>query len=229
MTNSRDAILNKLRSTRPPFEDAPPKPATYHPVTVIEETTPGALLERFKHELFTLKGECFPVEGDEAARACVLDLLRSHNTKRILAWDFAHIPLSELENAIREMGVAIIQPNAHDEGRMDVLREAETAQVGLTGVDAAIAATGTMVFTTGVGKGRIPTILAPVHIAVVRLEQLVPRLENWVASLRAANLQPIRDRANVCFISGPSRTGDIEMELILGVHGPGKVQVVVVQ
>jgi L-lactate dehydrogenase complex protein LldG len=109
---------------------------------------------------------------------------------------------------------------------VETLAAAAEAQVGLTGADAAAATTGTLVFTTAPGKGRIPTVLAPVHIAVITLNQIVPRLESWVAAQRASGL-PLTDSANFCFISGPSRTGDIEMQLILGVHGPGKVHVVV--
>ena len=101
------------------------------------------------------------------------------------------------------------------------------AQVGLTGADVAIAATGTMVVSTEPGKGRLPTVLAPIHIAVITLEQIVPRLEDWLARQRAQGLDSLWNRANTCFISGPSKTADIEMELIYGAHGPGIVQVVV--
>lgn len=226
MSSSRETILNKLRSARRPFADAPPRPATYLNVTVQDDESPGALLERFKTELTALSGEVFPVRGAAAARKKVLQLLAQHEAKRILAWDFAHIPLDGLEAAIREAGIEIVQPNTRDETRMDVLSASIEAQVGLTGADAAAATTGTLVFTTAPGKGRIPTVLAPVHIAVITLDQIVPRLESWLAAQRASGL-PLRNRANLCFISGPSRTGDIEMQLILGVHGPGKVQVVV--
>jgi L-lactate dehydrogenase complex protein LldG len=68
-----------------------------------------------------------------------------------------------------------------------------------------------------------------VHIVVVTLDQIVPRLEAWLAQQRAQGLPTMHNAANICFISGPSRTGDIEMELILGVHGPGQVQVIVKQ
>ena len=93
--------------------------------------------------------------------------------------------------------------------------------------DAAIATTGTLVVTTGPGKGRLPTVLPPLHLAVITLDQIVARLEDWLALQRAQNLSAIRQASNVCLISGPSRTGDIEMELVLGVHGPGRVQVVI--
>jgi L-lactate dehydrogenase complex protein LldG len=225
--SSRDAILNKLRGARRPFEDAAPRPSTYMPVTVQSEFSPDALLERFTLELEQLKGQVFPVEGEAGARDKVLELLAFHQTNHIIAWDFAHIPVDGLESAIREAGITIMQPNTHDESRAEVLAQAESAQVGLSGADAAAATTGSLIFTTAPGKGRLPTILAPIYIAVIRQEQIVPRLEDWLASQRQQGLDSIRNAANVYFVSGPSRTADIEMQLVLGVHGPGIVQVVV--
>lgn len=225
--SSRDAILSKLRAAKVPFPDAPPRPKAYLPVTVIEDTSPQGLIDRFTTEIERLLGQAFVVEGDEGARACVLDLLRSHNTTHILAWDFASIPVAGLEGAIREAGIEIIHPAMHDEFRAEMVESMRHAEVGLTGADAAIATTGTLIFTTAPGKGRIPTVLAPVHIAVVTLDQLMPRLEDWLAWQRANNLQALRSSANICFVSGVSKTGDINMEMITKVHGPGVVQVVI--
>lgn len=225
--SSRDQILNKLRTARRPFEDAAPQPAAYLPVTIQEDLSPQALLDRFCLEITNLKGEPFVVDGDDAAREKVLELLASHNTRRLLAWEFQYVPITRLESAIRNAGIEILVPDVRDEDRPEMLALAEQAQVGLTGVDAAAAATGTLIVTTAPGKGRIPTVLPPVHIAVVSADQILPRIESWVAQERSRGLGSIRSTGNVCFITGPSRTGDIEMELILGVHGPGRVQVVI--
>ncbi len=227
MPSSRDQILNKLRTARRPFEDAPPRPKEYLPVTHIDNTSPDGLLARFTEELERLKGEVYPVEGDEAACELVLKLLRSHDTSSILAWDFACIPVEGLEEAIREAGIQIIQPDLHDEFREEMIESMRDAQCGVTGVDAAAATTGTLIVSTGAGKGRMPTVLAPVWIPILTLDQLIPRIEDWIARERASDLQTIRNSQNMAFISGPSRTGDIEMEMILGVHGSGVVQAVV--
>jgi L-lactate utilization protein LutC len=225
--SSRDRILNKLRAARQPFPDAPPRPKQYLSVAPVDDTSPEGLLKRFSFEMDRLMGQVFAVEGDDAARACILDLLHTHEATHILAWDFQYIPVTGLESAIRDAGIQITHPEMHDEFRAESIENIRDAQVGLTGVDAAIAATGTMVVSTGPGKGRLPTVIAPTFIAVVSLDQLVPRLEDWVARQRSTNLETIWNSANLCFISGPSRTADIEMQMILGVHGPGKVRVVV--
>ncbi len=226
MPSSRETILRKLRSTRRPFEDAPPRPHSYLNVTVQDDQSPEALLARFTQELTALTGQVFPVEGDDGARDQVLKLLADHQAKSILAWDFAFIPVEGLESAIRDAGIEIIHPETRDEMRMEMLTLCAEAQVGLTGADAAAATTGTLIFTTGAGKGRLPTVLAPVHIAVITLDQILPRFESWVAAQRERGL-PLRESANFCLITGPSRTGDIEMEMVLGVHGPGIIQVIV--
>src|SRR5579871_2029077 len=226
MPSSRETILNKLRSSRRPFSDAPPRPKTYLNVTLQDDESPDALLARFTAELTKLTGEVYPVTGDDAARAKVMELLEQFEAKSILAWDFANIPVAGLESAIRASGIEIIQPDTHDEMRMETLTAAAEAQAGITGVDAAAATTGSMIFTTAPGKGRIPTVLPPVHIAVMTLDQILPRIESWVAVQRIRGL-PLTNSANVCFITGPSRTGDIEMQMVLGVHGPGKIRVIV--
>ncbi|MFQ3565907.1 MAG: LUD domain-containing protein [Aggregatilineales bacterium] len=228
MTSStRDAMLSKLRAARRPFEDAPPRPESYLPVTPLVDERPEALLERFAQELDALKGQLFVAASDAEARDLTLELLHNHHAERILAWDFAHIPAAGLQEAILAAGIEILQPALHDELRPETLARAETAQVGLTGADAAAATTGTLIVTSGPGKGRLPTILAPVHLVIITVDQIVPRIESWVARQREDGLLAVRGSANFCFITGPSRTGDIEMELILGVHGPGQLQVIV--
>jgi L-lactate dehydrogenase complex protein LldG len=233
---SRDAILTKLRDARRTgkvntrlLESAAPRPSAFLPVTQIEDASPDGLLARFSEELIRLKGEVFVCDHDQAARDQIAALLREHGAARALAWDFACIPLPGLAETVRGMGVEVIHPETHDEFRAETLSTAETAQVGITGVDAAAAATGTLIVTTAPGKGRIPTILAPIHIAIIRQRQIVPRIEDWVGRLRAEQMAAVRASANFCFITGPSRTGDIEMELILGVHGPGRVQAVIIR
>lgn len=227
MTSSRDKILNTLRAARRPFPDAPPRPQDYLPVALVDSTTPDGLLQQFIRIFEELNGQVFPVAGDDAARDKVIELLKSHGTRSLLAWEFKYIPVPGLEAAVRESGITIHQPEMHDEFRSETLETIRDAQAGLTGADAAIAATGTLIVSTAPGKGRIPTVLAPVHIVVITLDQLLPRLEDWVARQRAQGLETLWNSGNVCFISGPSKTGDIEMEMILGVHGPGIVQVVV--
>jgi L-lactate utilization protein LutC len=225
--SSRDAILGRLRAARRPFENAEPIPDEYVAVTLQEATDPDALLERFSRELTGLKGEPFSVKGDAAARKKIIELLNGHEAASVLVWDFQHIPVKGLPKALEEADIEVVRLDTHDEFRAESLALAEQVKVGLTGADAAVATTGTLVVTSGPGKGRLPTVLPPVHLAVITLDQIVARLEDWVALQRTADLQPIRRASNFCFISGPSRTGDIEMQLVLGVHGPGRVQVVV--
>jgi L-lactate dehydrogenase complex protein LldG len=225
--SSRETILNKLRQARPPFPDAPPRPKQYQPVALVPDESREGLIALFSQQTTALLGEIFVVDRDEAACKQVLELLHAHQTTDLLAWDFAHIPVAGLKAAIETLDIAIHHPETHDEYRGEVIESIRHAQVGLTGADAAIAATGTLIVSTGPGKGRIPTVLAPNYIVVIEAAQILPRLENWVAQQRTDNLSLFRDHANVCFISGPSRTGDIEMTLILGVHGPGRVQIIV--
>jgi L-lactate dehydrogenase complex protein LldG len=97
------------------------------------------------------------------------------------------------------------------------------ADVGVTGCHGAIAETGSLVVLSGRGTPRAASLLPPVHVCVVQAGQLFPTMGEFFAT----RSQEIAAAACCTFITGPSRTADIELTLTLGVHGPGNVIVVV--
>ncbi len=221
MSASRDRILERLRSAREGLPPAPPRPTHYRPVVALDDPSPAALLARFREELERVSGHVFVAADEAAALARLLALLAANDVRTVLTWDWQHMPLPGLARALQDAGVTALQPAP---ARYEAC---EAAGAGITGVDAAIAATGSLVVSTAPGMGRTPTLLPPLHIALFRREQLLPDLEAWVAQQRDAGLAQLGTRSNFCVITGPSRTADIEKNLVLGVHGPGQLHVIV--
>ena len=96
------------------------------------------------------------------------------------------------------------------------------AAVGVTGVEAAVAATGTLVLSWGPGRRRSTPLVPPMHVALVPSSRLVPTYADAVDVVAALVPAP----SGVQFVTGPSQSADIEMKLVKGVHGPGQVHVV---
>lgn len=215
---SRERILGRLRGNRAPFQDAPaPDSFSFLSVTHVE---PGDELSRFKAELERLTGQVFICEDQDAALQQVLELVGDE--RRVLAWD--DLPLPGLRDALIARGVTLEQPRARGAERDAALRSIEPIRIGLTGADAGLATTGTLVLSTSEAHGRLASLLPPTHIAILRKADLYPTLEAWIA---ARGRTAFTSSNSVAFITGPSRTGDIEMQLVIGVHGPGLIQVVV--
>jgi L-lactate dehydrogenase complex protein LldG len=97
--------------------------------------------------------------------------------------------------------------------------------IGVTGVYCALAETGTLMMCSGPVTPASASLLPETHIAVVPAARIVPHMEDGWDLLRAE--QGSLPRA-VNFISGPSRTADIEQTIVLGAHGPFRVHIVVV-
>jgi L-lactate dehydrogenase complex protein LldG len=95
--------------------------------------------------------------------------------------------------------------------------------VGITGVFCAIAETGTLMTVTGRDTSATLSLLPETHVAVVRKSRIVPGMEEAWCLLRDELREPPRA---VSFISGPSRTADIEQTVTLGAHGPYRVHVI---
>ena len=101
------------------------------------------------------------------------------------------------------------------------------ADVGISGVDYLVAETGTVAVLAKPDDPRSLSLLPPVHVAVADRSQILPDLFDLFEAL---GLDPTADGPRlpscVALITGPSKTGDIELRLVTGVHGPGEVHVV---
>lgn len=106
---------------------------------------------------------------------------------------------------------------------LELANEADTAEadIGITEADFAIADTGTLVLLSDFSKPRLVSALPPVHIAILERTNIVPDIHSLFLRITGSC-------SCISFITGPSRTADIELNLTLGVHGPGKVAVMMV-
>ncbi|MDP2706624.1 MAG: lactate utilization protein C [Burkholderiales bacterium] len=109
---------------------------------------------------------------------------------------------------------------------VDARAAAEADLVGITGCFCAVAETGTLMLLSGPDTPPGASLLPETHIAVVNVNRIVPGMEEAWALLRAER-GGVMPRA-VTFLSGPSRTADIEQTVTLGAHGPYRVHIVLI-
>ena len=120
-----------------------------------------------------------------------------------------------------------VSDSERDAQRQQLREKAIHTEIGLTGVDYAIAETGTCVLIPRKGVSRLVSLLPPVHIAVVERGQVLPSLDE-IFTLRRDAFNDGNLGSYMNFISGPSRSADIEYTLVTGVHGPGEVYMVLI-
>ena len=96
--------------------------------------------------------------------------------------------------------------------------------MGITGAEAGFAESGSIVLRSGAGRPRMASLIPLVHVAVLRRDRIFRSTSHWMASEGSTT----NGEANVIFVTGPSKTGDIEMILTLGVHGPRYLYVVLI-
>jgi L-lactate dehydrogenase complex protein LldG len=203
--SGRAAVLARLaaaqRTARLP---APPaaKPLVSATRTVAE------CRERFAAELAELGVGCHVEATPEAVRARVGALVEG---RKVLSWDPDRLPYG--------LGALLSHAARGSSPRV----EQAQAEIGVTGCHGAIAETGSLAVLSGPGCSRSVSLLPPVHVAVVT----PPDFCFTMGEFFAREALRIGEAACCTFITGPSRTADIELTLTLGVHGPAKVVVVV--
>jgi L-lactate utilization protein LutC len=164
------------------------------------------------------------VANAEAAVACAMDLVQAKAARRALLSHDSVLEDLGLAARLRAIGIEVWRPDEPDSG--EDREPLFAADIGITGVDYLIAETGSVVVASRPNHPRSLSLLPPVHIAVARSEQIVPDLFDLLSTEKFGN-PPVLPSC-LTLITGPSKTGDIELRLVTGVHGPGEVHVVLV-
>jgi L-lactate dehydrogenase complex protein LldG len=181
------------------------------------------LAGRFTQELTALGGTVHEAHGVADVVAIVRGLVADREPK-VLTWDERHLPVPGIGSALVAAGLTLLTQEPATARSVEHRRLLASASVGLTGADAALAQTGSLVLASGPGRGRLASLLPPVHVALVRRDALIGSLPELIAS----RPDLVTRSANFVCITGPSRTADIEHVLARGVHGPRDVHVIFV-
>lgn len=209
--SARDRILKRLRQGQAPFADLKPM-AERRPMLPLPAMDVDARLAHFKHEAEALGCIVHHVDANEAVEQ-ILDLLEGDS--RVLSWADDCLPLENLHASLESLGVALAEPKAGD------------VRVGITGVTAALAATGSLVLESGPGRPRSASLLPDRHIALMTADQLHTDLEDWSAAQMAAGYPAFRLASNTVIVTGPSKTADIGHQLVKGAHGPRELHIII--
>lgn len=250
---ARAEFLARIRRHMPPRSDAsaaglaarpepgaaglaarPPRPA--EAVDIIRRQISERwreTLARFRTEFARVGGEFHGVASMAGVPEVIARLARDRQARRVISWHPAALG-ADWPATLRAGGLAVdtMPPGAVDDeaSRPALRRLIAAADIGITGVDLAVAETGSLVLISGAGRPRSTSLLPPCHVAVFARDVLVESLAQVGVFLEAwhADGAPAWKGGAINVITGPSRTADIELTLTRGVHGPKELHAVFV-
>ena len=190
------------------------------PVVLPAQPVASNLIELFQQNLEAVDGHCIIAHSKGEIAGALTQIISALQKTKLRAQRIAISDAPELERLMHMTDLEIeelgITPTASDIFAFDV---------GITSAQAAIAETGTLVLDSAHERHRLVSLVPPVHIAIVDASTIYATLGETLAMLQnGKELSPA-----VTFITGPSRTADIELTLTIGVHGPQELYVIINQ
>jgi L-lactate dehydrogenase complex protein LldG len=190
-------------------------------------------LDRFGREFERVGGVFHRVTDPREVAEAIAGIARERGMRRVVTWHAAALGVDVMTTLVERGLDASAAPEAEvaaaERERCRAL--AAAADLGVTGADLAVAETGTLVVVSGAGRPRSASLLPTCHVAVFDRHALVESLAQAGLALEAWHdgPSPAWRGASINFITGPSRTADIELTLTRGVHGPKEVHAVFVE
>ncbi len=240
--SSRESMLERIRKAlgRPPASPGP-SPSGDRPSRfegVMPGIPAGELIPKFEAELTKVGGNAYRADRRDGLENTLRTILQSAQATSAVLTRNPLLAQLGLEEQLRAWGISVAAwpPEAASPGPADEARRRDfaastfSASVGLSGVDFVLAETGSLVLTSRTEGSQLASLAPPVHIALYRRSQALGSLDEVLEKLPIAldpNL-PSPGRS-VVFITGPSRTADIEQILVRGVHGPREVHAILVE
>lgn len=185
------------------------------------------LVTRMAAEVAEVGGVPHVVDSVQQGVDAICGLAEKKGVGKVIAWQHPVLAEANVRNQLEQHGIDwddfdSLSALSDEDRRRRIL----AADMGLTSATWAIAETGTLVMTSRPGRERVSSLLPNLHVALIERSQIVPDLFDVFDHLGASSGDDLP--SNVTLITGPSKTGDLELKLITGVHGPGEWHVVIV-
>ena len=200
------------------------------------------LLDRLMEMAAPIHLNIIPVNDEPCAAAAIADLVSDKDPewgeqKRIVTWKHPLIERLQLADALVDQKVPVDVTDLNDrqfeavsatEARQQLRTRVIDSYIGVTAADFCMADTATLVMRTRAGQARSVSLVPSIHIAVIHIEQIIADLKELYALL-LWNSQVCKEGLTNCmtFISGPSKTADVEATMVHGAHGPREVHILV--
>ncbi|HXX24271.1 MAG TPA: lactate utilization protein [Terriglobia bacterium] len=208
-------------------------------VGILPPIPPEELLPKFEAELAKVAGMAHRATHRQELEGILSTILSQAKAQNVVLSRNPLLAELNLEPLLRAWGIVISvwptfgakdAPVAEDVSLRVFAKASFAAAVGITGVDFALAETGSLVVTSGTEGAQLASLAPPVHVALYRRSQLVASLDEVLERLSVTRApEQAAPGRSVVFITGTSRTADIEQILIRGVHGPGEVHAILVE
>jgi L-lactate dehydrogenase complex protein LldG len=219
MTTIRDQMLERIRAAVAAGNRAGGSPALPERGNIGYQGAGDDPVARFCQELAAAGGQAHRVADAAEARRAILDMVQSRSIRRVLLGQGDVLDALQLAEPLRAASVEVVAVGSAQAADRATLFGAE---LGISGVGYLIAETGSVIVASQPNQPRSLSLLPPLHIAVAGRWQILPDLFDLFTRL-GNNLDELS--ACLTIITGPSKTGDIELRLVTGVHGPGEIHV----
>lgn len=208
MANDFDSITRSLGRTE---ILTPPAPPSIPPAVARLAQDSPQLIDLF----VTRAREAKMVVIPSSIASLASDLLAEVTRRSCKSVTFTRCDPLEQARLPDALAAAGIRASAWSESTLDAVYDVDA---GITDIYRAVAETGSIVVRESPEHGRAVSLVPPIHFAIVRRSQVVPDLIDLMADVGRDG-----SAAGIVIITGPSKTADIEMNLVTGVHGPGEV------
>lgn len=196
------------------------------------------LMARLSRETGPLNIDLRRCAGREDARRAIVEILVTtepewDNAGDVVKWDHPLINDLDLETALGEKGItvhtaAFAGEKSHKEQRAGIRHNIESSFAGITSADFCLAQTATLVMKSRQKEARSVSLVPSIHIALIKKEQILLNLKELYAVLNCSN-EPVKIPHHMVLVSGPSKTGDIELVMVHGAHGPRALHLIILE
>lgn len=249
----KEAFMRNISSRlgrREPLAEPPSRPFVGVPEFYRDrKRTQEELIDEFIQSWTALSGRTLVVdqaEAPQAVEAYIRQLAGELGIRRVSRWDHEGLEQLGFDSGLNAAGIEVVtwREGGADHVKLDslptggegkwakrshLLHAAEQCRLGVVWPDCVIANTSTLALFSQGGKGRSVSLLTEAIVAVFHADQLVYRMGEAFTLFKQQFPEVTEMPSSLNLITGPSRSADIENDLTIGIHGPGKVHAIILR